>query len=118
MSKFSQLAFIYVCVFALVSTHTMPAFAGVIGTNKILQQQYSDLNRESVYKILDRTDARNLLEQHGVTAEQAQERIEAMTDEEVRILAQKFEDLPAAGGIGSAAAILILVLLIIILALR
>lgn len=117
MSKFSHLAIVYACVFALVYTSIMPAYAGIVGTNEILQQQYTDLNKENVYIILDRADARNLLELHGVTAEQAYERINSLTDEEVRMLTQKFEDLPAAGSIGSAAAILILVLLIIILAL-
>jgi len=52
-----------------------------------------------------------------VTTEQAQERIDSLTDEEIRVFAQNFENLPAAGGIGGAAAILILVLLVIILAL-
>ncbi|MBT8112572.1 MAG: PA2779 family protein [Gammaproteobacteria bacterium] len=118
MSKFSQLAIVYICVFALVFTNTMPAYAGIVGTNEILQLQYTDLKRANLYKIIDRADARNLLEQHGVTAEQAHERINSLTDEEVRMLAQKFEDLPAAGSISGAAAILILVLLIIILVLR
>lgn len=117
MSKFSHLVIVYVCAFALVFTHIVPVYAGMVGTNEILQQQYTDLKRGDLYKIFDRADARNLLEQHGVTAEQAHERINSLTDEEVRMLSQKFEDLPAAGGIGGAAAILILVLLIIILAL-
>ena len=39
-----------------------------------------------------------------------------MTDEEVRMFAQKFEELPAVGHLGTAAFILILVLLVVILA--
>jgi hypothetical protein len=117
MSKYSNLAIIYACVFALIFTHSMPAYAGIVGTNEIFQEQYIDLKRQNLYQILDRTEARSLLEIHGVTAEQAQERINAMTEEEISMLAQNFEDLPAAGGIGGAVAILILVLLVIVLAL-
>jgi len=117
MRKISYLLVTYICVFGLVFAHSMPAYAGIVGTNEILQQQYTDLKRGDLHKIFNRADARNLLEQHGVTAEQAHERINSLTDEEVRMLSQKFEDLPAAGGISGAAAILILVLLVIILAL-
>jgi len=81
MNKITHLVIVYVCVFTLVFTHTMPTFAGMVGTNEILQEQYTDLKRESLNKILDRTEARSLLEQHGVTAEQAQERIDSLTDE-------------------------------------
>lgn len=117
MNKYSHIVIVYICAFALLFSNTMPVYAGVVETSEIFQQQYTDLKRDGLYKILNRADAQNLLELNGVTSEQAHERINSLTDEEVRMLSQKFEDLPAAGGIGGAAAILILVLLIVILAL-
>ena len=42
-------------------------------------------------------------------------RIDSMTDEEVRIVAQKFNELPAGGGVGVVAAVLIVILLILVL---
>ena len=95
----------------------MPVYAGLIETDQFMTQQYVDRDRELLYNKLERHEVRILLEQYGVSTEQAQERIDAMTNEEVRILAQKFEEMPAAGSIGTAAAILILALLVIALAL-
>jgi hypothetical protein len=96
----------------------MSVYAGIVGTSELFHQERSSQQRENLYSILDRDDARILLEQNGVTTEQAQQRIQAMTDTEVRMLTQQFENLPAAGSVGTAAALLILILLILILALR
>ena len=105
---------IYLSAMALLFSQTIPAYAGVIGTEQFLNQQVSEINRDTLSEIFSRDEARMLLEKHGVTSEQAQARINAMTDEEVRIFAQKFEELPA-GGVGIVAAVLILVLLFIAL---
>ena len=93
----------------------MPAYAGLIGTEQFMSQQLVELDRETIRNVLDRDEARTLLEKHGVTSEQAHERINAMTDEEVRHFAQKFEQLPTGGSFGVVAAVLILVLLFIAL---
>jgi len=110
-----NIAFIYVSVISLMFSQTMPAYAGLVETEKFMAEQYGEVDRESLRNILDRDEARTLLEKHGITHKQAQERINAMTDREVRVFAQKFEELPAAGGVGVAAVVLILVLLFIAL---
>ena len=51
---------------------------------------------------------------NGVIPEQAQERINYLTNDEAKIFAQRFEKLPS-GGIGAVAAILIIILLFIAL---
>ncbi len=93
----------------------MPAYAGLIGTEKLMAQELIEQNRETLRDVFDREEARTFLENHGITSEQAQERIDAMTDEEVRVFAQKFEEMPAGGSIGAIAAVLIIVLLFIAL---
>ena len=117
MRNILNILVVYISVMALVISQTMPAYAGLIETDQFLTEQVANQDRETIYEIINRNEARDLLEQNGVSKEQAQERIAALTDEEVRVLAQKFEELPAAGGIGGGAALLILVLLVIILAL-
>ncbi|MEM7401488.1 MAG: PA2779 family protein [Pseudomonadota bacterium] len=116
MCKILNIVVIYISVTALVFGHATPAYAGLIGTDQILLEDAINQDREILYEILDRNEAQNFLENNGVSKKQAQERIAALTDEEVKELKQNFEDLPA-GGVGSAAAILILVLLAIVLVL-
>ena len=84
----------------------------------MLNEIHVEQSKERLLNVLSREDARILLEQNGVTSEQAQERIHAMTDAEIHQLAQNFENLPAAGSVGTAAALLILILVILVLALR
>lgn len=97
--------------------HVAPAYAGIISTDKLMSQEIVSEEREVLHEAISRAEVQVLLGKHGVTAEHAMQRVDALTEAEVNILAQKFNELPAAGSIGSAAAILILVLLIIALAL-
>lgn len=117
MRNILNIVVVYISVTALFVVQTMPAYAGLVGTDQFLAEQVTSQDREVLYELLNRDEAQKLLEKNGVSKEQAQERIAALTNEEVRMFTQKFEELPAAGGIGAAAAILILVLLAIILAL-
>lgn len=115
MRSLFNITVIYVSTFALIFSQAMPAYAGLIGTEQFMAQQLVEKDRETLRKTLERDEARSLLEQYGVSTEYAQERIDAMTDEEVRIFSQKLEELPAAGSFGVVAAVLILVLLFIVL---
>ena len=117
MNKASYLLVVYISVFSLIFIHMAPAYAGVVGTHQLLNEFSLEQDRANLLDIVSYEDAQILLEQNGVTSEQAQERINAMTDAEVQMYAQNFGNLPA-GGVGSAAAILILILLILVLALR
>lgn len=110
-----NIAVIYVSAIALMFSQTMPAYAGLIGTEQFMAQQLVELDRETILNVLDRDEARTLLEKHGVSKEQAQERIDALTDEEVRVVAQKFEKLPAAGDGGILLGVLVVILVFIIL---
>ena len=117
MNRVSYLLVVYISVFSLLFMHFAPAYAGVVRTHQLLNEFSLEQDRVNLLNIVTREDAQILLEQNGVTTDQAQERINAMTDFEVQMFAQNFENLPA-GGIGSAAALLILILLILVLALR
>ena len=118
MKKISYLFVIYVSVISLLFTHTVPVYAGIVDTRELLNEIHVEQSKERLLDILSRKDARMLLEQNGVTHEQAQERINSMTNVEIHQLAQDFENLPAAGNVGTAAALLILILVILVLALR
>ncbi len=115
MRNFFNLTIIYVSVLTLVFSQTMPAYAGLIGTEQFMANQIADQDRQTLHNVLERDDARKLLEKHGVSTEQAQERIDAMTNEEVRIMAQKFDSLPTAGDGGILLAVLVVILVFVIL---
>lgn len=115
MRNFFNLTIIYVSVLTLVFSQTMPAYAGLIGTEQFMANQIADQDRQTLHNVLERDDARKLLEKHGVSTEQAQERIDAMTNEEVRIMAQKFNSLPTAGDGGILLAVLVVILVFVIL---
>lgn len=53
--------------------------------------------RERLGALLDRTDVRAALERHGVSADDARARVNALSDDEVERLAARFDSLPAAG---------------------
>ena len=97
--------------------HVTPAYAGFISTDELMSQQILSQEREVLYETIERAEVQIILEKHGVSTEQAKQRVDSLTEAEVKMLAEKFNELPAAGHIGVVAAVLILVLLIIALSL-
>ena len=70
--------------------------------------------RELLGSLFDRADVRAALERHGVSADEAKARVNALSDDEVERLAAQFESLPAAGS-GFETALLLGVLVFVIL---
>ena len=103
---------IYVLMLSFTFVQTAPAIAGMIGTDRFLTEQTIQQDRDNLRSLMNRDEVRTLLQHNGLTVEQAQERVEALTDSEVRQLAQKFEQLPAAG---DAAVVLLVIALVVII---
>ena len=114
MFKYLKCVAIYILALAFIFSPISPAYAGFIGTEQFAAQQRNDHDRETLQSVFKRAEAKSLLEKYGVTPEQAQERINSLTDDEAKIFAQRFEELTV-GGVGAVAAILIIVLLFIAL---
>jgi hypothetical protein len=89
------------------------AYAGVIST----QQYLTVLDREAtlarIDTVLAREEVRSRLEHYGVDPVAAEERIAALTDQELELLATELESLPAGGDILGALGIAFIVLLIL-----
>jgi hypothetical protein len=89
------------------------AFAGVIGT----QQYLTSLDREAtlarIDAVLAREEVQSRLEQYGVDPVAAEERIAALTDQELELLATELESLPAGGDLLAVVGIAFVVLLIL-----
>ncbi len=56
-----------------------------------------DDSRARVQELLTRADVREALQSHGITPDEAEARVAALSDDEVRILAERMNALPAGG---------------------
>jgi hypothetical protein len=62
---------------------------------------------------MSRDEVRSLLKSNGLTVEEAQARVDSLTNKEVSQMADKFNELPAAGD--AAVVVLVIALVVIIL---
>ena len=106
-------ALIYVLMLSFTFMHTAPAIAGLVGTDRFLTEQSIQQDRENLRALMARDEVRSLLQHNGLTVEQAQQRVNALTDAEVQRLAQQYDQLPAAGN--AAVVVLVIALVVIIL---
>ncbi len=88
------------------------ANADIITTEALLAEMTQTSTRQQLTAALDRSDVVQQLEQYGVSAADAADRIAAMTDAEVQQLAQHFNELPAGGDVTLLLVIIILILLL------
>ena len=106
-------ALVYVLMLSFTFVQTAPAIAGIVGTDRFLTEQSIQQDRENLRSLMARDEVRSLLQQNGLTVEQAQQRVDVLTDSEVRQLARQFDELPAAGN--AAVVVLVIVLVVVIL---
>jgi phosphopentomutase len=69
--------------------------AGMIGTDQVVTNATAQANLDKVRDFVSRTDVQNQFEALGLTAANAQERVNAMTQEEINRIAGKIDSLPA-----------------------
>ena len=92
-----------------------PAYAGIVGTDKSFTEHSAQQDREKLRALMARDEVQGLLADNGLTVEQAQQRVDALTDKEAQQLAENFDE-QAAGGILIALLIIFLVFIILELA--
>lgn len=96
---------IVVFTFSLSTVFILPSHAAMVETADFLRSQDDSMARQKVHGFLNREDVARQLEAWGVPAEQAQARVNAMTDHEIAILAESIDTMPA-GGVDAIAIIL------------
>ncbi len=74
------------------------AFAGMIGTEQAVSHELAGQDRARISSFIDREDVLSQLQMQGVTAGEAQARVNALTDYEAHLIAGKLDQLPAGGG--------------------
>ena len=93
------------------------AQAGMISTDQAIASAQDLTNRDRVQDFFNRSDVATKLESMGLTAGVAQDRVKAMTQEEINLVTNKIDSIPAGGYITETGGVIIAVTLIIIVAL-
>ena len=86
--------------------------AAIVSTNDLIAEQQSYVDREYLLNSLDREEVQTALVTQGVDLNMAKLRVASMTDEEVRTLNAKMDEMPAASGVVGTIFFILLVLLI------
>jgi hypothetical protein len=89
------------------------ATAGMIGTTTLAQSEQTQVTRDRLQTLLDRTDVQERLVGLGVDPDAAAKRIAALTDAEIAALADRMEEMPAGGTDLLGAALLVFIILLI-----
>lgn len=85
--------------------------AAMISTTDLVTERQISMDRQSLIAALDRDDVRLALTRRGVDTNMAKERIASLTDEEVALMKQRMDEMPAGG---SAAGVLLVVFLVLL----
>lgn len=107
-------------VLALLLVHAaipyQPALAGIIATHEYVAPSGGDSARNQVEQFLGNEAVRNAFINQGVDPEEAAERVQNLSEDEIRFLAQQIENLPAGGnGLGFVIGVLVIVLLVLLI---
>ena len=108
-------AAVMIALFLAVSVWVPVSQANMIGTEAVVEQESAEQTRGDVLDLLARDDVRDQLVSWGVDPEDAENRVQAMTADELETLQEQMGDEPAGAGassVVSAALIVFLVLLI------
>ncbi len=98
---------------SLLAVSVQSARAGVITTQQYLSAVDREAARRRIDAVLAREEVRSRLEHYGVDPVAADERIAALTDQELELLATELESLPAGGDLLGVVGVVFIVLLIL-----
>lgn len=102
--------------FCYLTVAVAPVQAAMVGTADVLAVQQNDEARQKVRQFLERQDVVNHLQAMGVSMEEAQARVDTMTAEEINLLANKIDQMPAGGdAVGFLVALVIVVFVVLVI---
>jgi hypothetical protein len=89
--------------------------SGAAAAEIVSTEEAAQSDRERVQEFMKRDGVEDRLKQLGVAPEEARRRVDAMTPEEIRVVAGKMDTLAAGGALSSTDWIIILLLFIVVL---
>jgi hypothetical protein len=90
-------------------------WAALIGTDYIINENQGQSSRDYLNDLLARDDLKAALVSHGIDPQEAQARIDSLSDAEVNDIVDRLDQLPAGGVLGTLLIIAFLVFLILLL---
>lgn len=103
-------------IFFLTTSGIGVAYAGLVTTDEAVEQDRIQVDRQELLSLIEREDIRQELMAYGVDPDEASERIAALSDEELRQVMDKVDELPAGEstfGIIVGAAVIVFIVLVI-----
>ena len=97
---------------ALACTSSLPAYAGIVTTEQMIQQQFETLDKAALISALDRDEVRQQLVDRGVDPEYAKLRIAALSDEQISDIKANIDELPAGGIVGILLAVFLVLIIL------
>jgi hypothetical protein len=98
---------------------TSPTLAGMVGSFASPDLQASEMRSEEIRKIqvaLENELVRAKLLAYGLTADEVNQKLDQMSDEQIHLLAQASDDILAGGnGVGLVIGILVVILLVVLI---
>jgi hypothetical protein len=102
--------------FCFLSVVVAPVQATLVGTADIIAAQENDMTRDKVKTFVAREDVANHLQALGVSVEEAQARVDTMTAEEIQLLAEKIDQMPAGGdALGFVLAVAVITFIVLVI---
>lgn len=89
------------------------AQAGMIGTQEALQLERDEVQLARIDAFLTRQEVRTQMLDLGVSPTEVEQRLSALTDEELQLIAQNIDSLPAGGSVLAVIGIVFVVLLVL-----
>jgi len=91
--------------------------AGTIATDDVLAAQQPAQDRAKLKALVERPELAQQLEKLGIAPEKAKERVDAMSDAEVRMVVGRLESLPAGAALSNTDFLLVIIIVILVVVL-
>lgn len=99
-------------IMAFLSIHMGPLQAAMVDNSQLIAQSQQQITKQEVLSQLDRQDVQDQLVAMGVDLDDAKQRIDQMSNQELARIAQDFDEMPAGSGIIGALLVVFVVLVV------
>jgi hypothetical protein len=97
---------------SLILAPMVPVQAALIGNDQLLGATHAEVDRGMLREALQRDSVKQQLATLGITQQQALQRVDRMTDQEVAQLNRQLADLPAGGDVWGVIVLFLIIFII------
>ena len=119
MKRFQQIlkpvGFLLAIFMFMLSGPYQSAMAAMIDTESVLDSKRAHNAREYLKTFLTREDVKSALVSQGIDPQEARNRIDSLTEEEARFVADQLDQMPAGGGFFTTLLIIVFLVFVILL---